>query len=480
MPTFILRRGALCACLLLLAAVPAVFGQKGEMPLSGSKEAVALFRQGLTKAENLEDPGTLFDQAVQKDPNFALGYLYAGQTNLEAQKNLEMAYKLAAKASPGEREWIMAAWEQNNGNPAGRLAHLEQLIKLHPGDKRAQVQMSNFYTGIDSAKSLVYLNEAVRIDKDFAPAYNSIGYANMALGKYPEADSAFKTYIKLIPNNPNPYDSYAEFLMRSGKYDESIKQYGMALAKDATFVPSYRGMGNNYVYKGDFAKARETYQMMYDKSTNEANRDQALSSMVNSYLAEGNFPKALEVNDRRIANFEKSGDKLTAMGLHSLSGVISVEAGDLDAADSHYAMARKMADDPSLPAGGAENRKFNNDLQQARLSAARGDFEAANAALASAGKYAMANNRVGAMRNYSGVAGYVALKQKDYAKASELFAKANQNDPYTWYYSAAAFDGAGDAKSSADLYRKTAEWNQLDTPGYAIVRPMAAAKLKKN
>ena len=480
MPTFFIRRGALCACLLLiLTAVPVVFGQKGEMPLTGSKEAVALFRQGLTKAENLEDPGTLFDQAVQKDPNFAFGYLFAGQTNLEAQKNLEMAYKLADKASPGEREWIMSVWEQNNGNPAGRLAHLEKLVKLHPADKRAQVQLSTYYTGIDDATSLRYLNEAVRLDKNFAPAYNSIGYANMALGKYPDADAAFKTYIKLIPNNPNPYDSYAEFLMRTGKYDDSIKQYSMALAKDPTFVPSYRGMGNDYAYKGDFAKSRAMYQMMYDKSTNQGNRDQALSSTVNSYLAEGNFEKALEVNDQRIANFEKAGDMVTAFGLHNLSGFISVEAGDLDGAAKHYDMARKMADDPSLPAGGAENRKFNSDLQQARLAAARGDFEAANAALAAAGKYAMAGTRVGAMRNYSGVAGYVALKQKDYAKASDLFAKANQADPYTWYYRAAAYEGAGDAKSSADLYRKIAEWNQLDAPGDSIVRRLAVAKVKK-
>jgi tetratricopeptide (TPR) repeat protein len=475
MPTSYKRRGALFACLLFV--VPAAFGQKGEMPLTGSKEAVALFRQGQTKAENLEDPGTLFDQAVQKDPNFAFGYLFAGQNNVEGQKNLETAYKLADKASPGEREWIMSVWEANNGNPAGRLSHLQQLLKLHPGDKRVQVLMSTYYTGIDDAESLRYLDEAVRIDKNFAPAYNSIGYANMALGRYPQAESAFKSYIKLIPNNPNPYDSYAEFLMRTGKYDESIKQYNMALAKDPTFYPSYRGIGDNYVYKGDYAKGREIFQTMYTKAPQEGNRDQALSSTVNSWLAEGNYQKALEVNDQRIANFEKAGDKPTAIGLHNLSGVISVEAGDLDGAAKHFAMARTMAEDPALP--GRSNRSFNLDLQSARLAAARGDFAAANAALDSAGKYAMAGNNVNAMRNYNFMAGYVALKQKQYAKASEMFGKANPNDPYTWYYRALASEGAGDAKGAADLYGNIINWNQLDTPGGFVVRQMAMAKMKK-
>jgi len=217
------------------------------MPLSASKEAQALFKQGLEKAENLEDPGTLFDQAVQKDPNFALGYLYAGQNNMEFRRNLERAVSLADKASPGEREWILAAQEQNNGNPAGRLAHLEKLMKLHPKDKRVHSAIGQYYRNIgDETTALRYFTESTKLDKKYAPAYNEIGYVNLALGKYADAETAFKTYIKLIPNNPNPYDSYAELLMQTGKFDDSIKQYNMALSKDPTFIVSYRGMGNDY------------------------------------------------------------------------------------------------------------------------------------------------------------------------------------------------------------------------------------------
>jgi tetratricopeptide (TPR) repeat protein len=486
MPTINSRRIALSACFvfaatLLSGAVPAVFGQSGEMPLTGSKEAVALFRQGLEKAENLEDPGTLFDQAIAKDPNFAFAYLYAGQNNVEARKNLETAVKLADKASPGEREWIMAVWEQNNANRAESLKHLEQLMKLHPRDKRVLGQMAGFYNGVDDNMSLKYLNEAVKIDKNYAPAYNSIGYANMALGKYPEAEQAFKTYIKLIPNNSNPYDSYAEFLMKTGRFDESIKQYNMSLSKDPTFVASYRGMGDDYMYKGDYAKARETFQMMYDKSTNAFNRDQALQSMMNAWLAEGNYEKALEVNQRRIAAAEAIGDKGTAMGLHSVAGFVGIESGDLDRAAKEFDMARTLSEDPSLPAVLAVNRRFNMDLNQARLMAARGNFEAARAALDSAAKYTAANSaNVNATRNYNGVAGYVEMKQKNYAKAADHFAKAFPNDPYAWYYRAEALEASGDAKTAADLYRKVAEWNQLDTPGFAVVRLKAVGKVNKS
>ena len=63
-------------------------------------------------AENLEVAGTLLDQAVRKDPNFASGYLFAVRTNREVRQNLETADRLADNGSPGgspgEREWILA------------------------------------------------------------------------------------------------------------------------------------------------------------------------------------------------------------------------------------------------------------------------------------------------------------------------------------------------------------------------------------
>ena len=56
----------LAVLILGLVFVPILRAQNKEVPLTGSKEAVALFIQGREKVENLEDPGTLFDQAIEK------------------------------------------------------------------------------------------------------------------------------------------------------------------------------------------------------------------------------------------------------------------------------------------------------------------------------------------------------------------------------------------------------------------------------
>jgi len=467
----------LVTAFLVAAAVPAVFA-KGDMPLTGTKEAVALFIQAREKGENLEDTGALFDQVISKDPNFAYAYLFAGQNNLEFQKNIETAVRLADKASPGERELIFAARDQSNGNTAGQLSHLQQLLKLFPGDKRAHMQMSNYLRAVgDDVEALHHLQEAVKIDSKYAPAYNLIGYSNIALGKYADAEAAFQTYIKLIPNNPNPYDSYAELLMTTGKFDASIKQYEMALAKDPTFVNSYRGMGNDYEYKGDHTKAREMYYTMFTKSTNGGNRDQALSSTMNSWLFEGNFAKALEVNEKRIAVAEKEGDVQTAMALHNVSALISFEAGDLDAAAKCLDIAAKLSQDPSLRPELKDNRKFAAYQQQLRMMLARADFEGAKTQIE--GMKMITATRPNLSRPYNTAAGNAELAQKNYAKANEFYAGGNPQDPYMWYNSALAYEGAGDSKKAAELYRKVADLNQLDTTGYALVRTKAIAKLNK-
>ena len=474
---FRIRSAGLTVLLMLFIAPAVIFAQKKEMPLTTSKEALALFIQGRDKSENLQDPGTLFEQAIQKDPNFALAYLFAGRTNQEFRKNVEKAASLIEKVSPGEREWILAAKDQVDGNLAGRKMHLEQLLKLHPADKRAHSQMGFYYRSIgDDTTALRHFTESVKVDKKYAPAYNNIGYSNMSLGRFADAQRAFKTYITLIPKNPNPYDSYAELLMKTGEYDQSIKQYNQALTIDPTFINSYRGIGNNYAYKGDYTKARESYKLMFDKATDDGLRDLALLSAVNSYVTEGKMDKALEVNQQRLEIAEKAGDGAGLIGIHTTAGYILVESGNLDEAAKRFEKADQLRDDSSLSATVRENRRFGKMQNNARLLIARLEFDQAKSQLEEISQYLSSRKNTNQDRAYNETAGFLELGQKNYAKALEYFAKADPNDPYIWYYQAVAQEAAGNGKPAATLYQKLTTWNQLDDTGYALVRTRAIAR----
>ena len=102
----------------------------------------------------------------------------------------------------------------------------------------------------DYAAAVAEYKKATAINPQFSQPYNQMGYAYRFMGKNAEAEQAFKKYIELIPGDPNPYDSYAELLMKLGRFDESIKSYEKALSVDPNFVASYIGIGNNRVFLG--------------------------------------------------------------------------------------------------------------------------------------------------------------------------------------------------------------------------------------
>ena len=54
--------------------------------------------------------------------------------------------------------------------------------------------------------------------------------------------------------DPNPYDSYAELLMKLGRYEESIQQYKKALDVNPEFFASHMGISNNLMFLRRYEK----------------------------------------------------------------------------------------------------------------------------------------------------------------------------------------------------------------------------------
>src|SRR5664280_1414141 len=80
-----------------------------------------------------------------------------------------------------------------------------------------------------------------------------------------------------------------------GKYDESIAQYKKAFEKDpVNFAASLTGIGDNYIFKGDYETARKYYQNYYDKVTKPVDKLTALFLKAISYVYEGKIENAIQ------------------------------------------------------------------------------------------------------------------------------------------------------------------------------------------
>jgi tetratricopeptide (TPR) repeat protein len=186
-------------------------GASGKIPVTtSSAEARQQYVKGRTLGENLRahDSRQFLTQAAAKDPGMALAQ-YSPALNAPTAKDffehLKRAVALAEKASEGERLMILGRQAGANADTKLQGDYYEQLATGYRRDERAHFLLGGAYFGQqDYPKAIREYEKSVELAPDFAPAYNLLGYAHRANSQLDQAEKAFKKYIALIPNDPNP------------------------------------------------------------------------------------------------------------------------------------------------------------------------------------------------------------------------------------------------------------------------------------
>ena len=438
---------------------------KGIPITTSSSEARDLFVQGRDRLENIEFSAAakLFDQAIAKDSTFALAYMYRASSGGGAQvvrTNQEKAHALAAKVSEGERVLIDYMQASSDANRPKEKELLDKLLTMFPEDKRVRLNVGLYFQTINDYKSaLESYTKATELDSTYAPAYNLLGYMNMAQGKLDAAEKPFKKYIALLPSKPNPYDSYAELLLKMGRYDESIVQYQKAYDTDNLFISSLSGIANNYIFKGDYAKAREYQQMYFDKATQVNDKLGAMYNKALSFMYENKLDDAIKAFEERRAFAEK--EKQSGAVIYSIAyqGFALGEMGKASDGLKKTEEAIAMIDKVDLRPRQRENLQaysnnwrafayaFNNQLDKAKASAElyKKDVEARN----------NPDEKIGLEQ----VLALIDYKGGKYDAAIERLTKQDP-DPWAMFYHGQALLKKGEKEAAKGLFTKILNWNQ--------------------
>jgi len=471
------------ALLVIAGAAAGPFAQTA--PASGkvaittsSEDARALYLKGRDLAEKLRatDARRFYEQAAAKDPGFAMAYVGLANTsgtNREFVEAVTKAASLVSKVSDGERHIILGLESGLKNDPAAVLKQYTELVAQFPSDERAQMLLANTYFGRQEyQKSIDHFLKATQINPSFSQPYNQMGYAYRFLEKYGEAETAFKKYVELIPTDPNPYDSYAELLMKMGRFDESIAMYNKALAIDANFVASYIGIGNDQLFKGQPAAARETFAKIAKVARNTGEKRTAHFWTAAAYVHEGATDKALAEIEANLALSGAEQDGGTQSGDLTLMGDILREAGRVDEALVKYGKAVEVSDAARVPPEAKAATKRNYLFEESRAAVAKHDLATAKAKAAAYATDVAVKKVPFEMRQQQELEGLMALEEKRYPAAVQAFAKANQQDPRILYLTAVAMKGAGDEKGASAMAAKAAAFNQLSF-NYGYVRAKA-------
>ena len=440
-----------------------------------SEEARQLYLKGRDLAEKLRatDARRFYEQAVEKDESFALGYVGLANTAPTTRAFIDAVTRAAALAgnvSEGERHLIGGLEAGLKGDPAGVLAHYTELVRLFPNDERARTLLGNTYFGRQEYETAItHFVEATSINPSFSQPYNQLGYAYRFIEKFDAAEKAFKKYTELIPGDPNPYDSYAELLMKIGRVDESIAMYEKALSLDRNFVASYVGIGSNYLAMGQPGPARTAFAKIADVARNTGERRLARFWTAASYVHEGATDKAIAELQAGYALAEADGDGALMSGDLTRMGDVLREAGRTADALAKYEEAVAVINKAKVPEEVKEATRRTHVFEEGRIAAARNDVATAKAKLAEYTRQVAPKKRPFEVRQQHELAGLVALAEGQHAAAAREFQLANQQDPRILYLTAVALRGAGDSGRAVKFAAKAAKFNGLNF-NYGYVR----------
>jgi tetratricopeptide (TPR) repeat protein len=451
-------------------------GSADKIPITTtSAEARELYLKGRDLAEKLRatDARHFYEQAVEKDKNFALGYLGLANTAPTTRQFIDAVTRAAALAgnvSEGERHMIGGLEAGLKGDPAAVLTHYTQLVRLFPNDERARTLLANTYFGRQEYETAItHFVQATSINPSFSQPYNQLGYAYRLLEKFDDAEKAFRKYTELIPGDPNPYDSYAELLMKVGRFDESIKMYEKALSLDRNFVASYVGIGSNHLSMGQPERARTAFAKIAAVARNTGERRLARFWTAASYVHEGATEKALEELRAGHALAEADGDGALMSGDLTQMGDVLREAGRPADALAKYQEAVAVIDKAKVPVEVKEATRRTHVFEEGRVAAARNDIATAKAKLAEYSRQVALKKRPFEVRQQHELAGMIALAEKEYAAAARELLLANQQDPRILYLTALALRGSGDSQRAVVFADKAARFNGLSF-NYGYVR----------
>jgi len=447
---------------------------------TSSKEAREAYLTGRDLQEKLrtEESRPYLEEAIRLDPDFAMAHLALAFAEPSAKQFFARMNKAAAlvdKVSEGERLWILGMQAATSSNPSGELEYYRQLVEMYPDDPRANNLMAgHYFNDQDWERAIEYYNRALLLDSSYSVPYNQMGYAYRFMEDYKRAEEAFKKYIELIPDDPNPYDSYAELLAKMGKYDESIGMYEKALAVNPEFFASHIGIASDLCFKDEYDAARERLETkMLATAPNDGVRRAAYRAVSVTYVYEGRYEEAIQEIQKQYALAEEIWDA-SAMAADLMSmGAIYLEANAPEKARAVFNKSLKLMENSELPKSVKDNAKRSQMVNSARVSILNKDLASAKAKAQEYSEIARALGDRGQISASHTLAAIIALEEQKYGRAIEELMQADQGSAYTFYRMMLAYQGLNDHERAEEMCRQVVEFNQINNLSYAFIRNKA-------
>ena len=300
----------------------------------------------------------------------------------------------------------------------------------------------------------------------------------LARGKSPE--QAVAPLTKLTEDYPQErlfFMLLGQNLAGIGKQEEAKAAFEKAIALDPSTPRAYGFVGNYYLMKGDYEKAREMYRLAKAKTPAGVAPGLPAYSTAFTHLYEGHVDEAIATLRSYLDEYKakKAASDLPEVFIWNSIARINLENGRFDAAMKAYERAFESVPGSSLP---EEQKKiWTGRLHhgRGRTLARMGRHEEAWAEVEAIKKMIDEGGEAGKpfVPAYHYLAGYVKLEKGDYPAAIEHLKQADAEDPFHVLLLARAYDKAGDKENARKAYQQV-----VDSPQNGLDRALSYREAK--
>ena len=356
----------------LLALEDQIYGRMvGALALKPSNEELArtgahptenlkaydLYLQGRNVLRNSHDAAgisqaiSLFEQAIDKDPNFALAYAGLADASLHnygetkdsiwAQKAVLAAQQAERLSNTAPEVFLsLGAVYTTTGRNAQAVVELKRALALAPNSDEAYRRLGDAYSAAGQTKEAVAAYQsAVAANPYFWMNHNALGAAYLKDGDSAKALPAFQKVTELASDNPMGYENIGDTYIRNGQWSEAIPyfQKAMSLAPSAF---TYSNLGTAYFFLKRYDESTAMFEKAVEMSPND---EQLLGNLGDAYRWSGHSDKAVVAYDKAISRaFQELQVNPRSAGIMGDVAVYYAKKGDSRNALQYIQQARSI------------------------------------------------------------------------------------------------------------------------------------------
>jgi tetratricopeptide (TPR) repeat protein len=399
-----------------------------------SEEAHKDLELAIDKYESglLDDATVHAQHATEKDPQFALAYAFlsfAGRHGTPDATALARAKSFLSRATPDEQ--LLVRWMTNveEGDLLPAIMTMNDLLKRYPADKHVLYLTSEwlyFQQDYDRARQL--METTLRVDPNFAPTLNLLGYAYLETGNPDPAKAiaALKRYAELQPGQPNPEKSLAEILRYAGDDQGSVEHYGGALQLDPTFITARVGLADTLTLMSDYSIARDQYDRAISMAESSRDRLHAEYQKALVFFWEGHLVEGRKLLEGLAEKARAEKEPYAQFEIGFARALLGTNAVD------EFAQLKSLESFLQGPVVGMTEADRNASLgavwrERARACASSGESDAADQAVHQLEELAVHTRDTVIENTYESAHGYALFAQGDVANAADELATDLRN-----------------------------------------------------